>query len=281
MGSLTNESPTKSSKELLQTEKVMPEFIEDSKEYLSRCEEISFLKDKLTPTNIEHSNIEINADTSNQYEVSTIIKEAENLIVKYNLMNNAKGKKELSKAIYKNIEDIITILSNGNKEPKTTEEELMKISEIGKDYLEGPTQAKLLDAVLEEYQRLQKAKIKKFEEKKKSLQSTQDKEVSYKDPYVSSNDSEVSVKKQSVAQPNQTFKKESKSVKKLQHKALFNATSKQKTSAQELKPNITARSKEGNKKKLNKNVQSGRSSKKDDSWIGAYSEEFNDATLWN
>jgi len=116
-------------------------------------------------------------ESENTTEIDKILKETEELLLMFNVpLSSDKSRQirqELIDHINDNMEQIIEIFSITEGPPKATEHSLVRIAEIGKKYLEGSLQAKLLRAVLEEYRKVQELKLKQLEQEKVSLQNTQ------------------------------------------------------------------------------------------------------------
>ncbi len=101
-----------------------------------------------------------------------ILKDTEELLVAYTTQTTQGLQKELSRRIYENMEKVIDTL-NSNQGQQHDEQTLVRLAEIGKKYLEGPVQARLLRAILEEYRRVQEGKIKQLETEKQTLEASQ------------------------------------------------------------------------------------------------------------
>lgn len=125
--------------------------------------------------NFSHEQIIEQVEDSNNVE--RVIQHTEELLSMYSaeLAANPQSNlhKELSKRIYNNMKLVIDIMSLPDKTRKISEKSLARAAEIGKNYLEGPIQAKLLSVVLEEYRRCQEGKIIELEEEKQNIESTQ------------------------------------------------------------------------------------------------------------
>lgn len=103
--------------------------------------------------------------SQNETEIKELIKNTE-AILKKPIHKSEKSQ------INKNMEKIILLLSQENPKRNLKEQDLVRISEIGKKYLQGSIQDSLLRVILDEYGRVQKRKIRQLEKEKRSLAST-------------------------------------------------------------------------------------------------------------
>lgn len=112
-------------------------------------------------------------------DIEKTLRDTEELLVMYESQPDPEAgrtenvRKELSRRIYENMERAVAILGGKMIGWRPSEQTLVRLAEIGKKYLEGPIQAKLLRAILEEYRRVQEDKIIRLEEEKHSIETSQ------------------------------------------------------------------------------------------------------------